>query len=387
MIQEPSDQPEIRVVASRSDAPPGSADAVWVSALGDLMLTGDWRDAIEANLPQSLMEDLVALYRGDELLFANLEVTHEGSDGTITKEPRLITDSRTLSEYLEVMRPSILNLSNNHAFDARRSGFLATRQMLLDRGVHYLGAGETPEEASRPLKMEVQGITFAWLAYTDISTRPSHIASPLGPGVNPFDLDTACEAIVRQAEAVDHIIVSLHWGIEYCHLPSPDQIAEARSLIEAGATLVIGHHAHVIQGVEAYKSGAIAYNLGNAMATDLHVGGRLSFRQTARTRSSFLMRARFTKQSLDRIELVPFQARASGISTGDPTARRILLKANEQLARGISDTQWKNRRVYEDVVWRTLRKLDPRVIRSLKLSHILTFFKNLSRSIRGQGPV
>jgi poly-gamma-glutamate synthesis protein (capsule biosynthesis protein) len=58
-------------------------------------------------------------------------------------------------------------------------------------------------------------------------------------------------------------IVVLHSGYEYIDVPSPDQQAAARAAIDAGADLVIGHHAHILQGVEYYKDGVIVYGLGN----------------------------------------------------------------------------------------------------------------------------
>jgi poly-gamma-glutamate synthesis protein (capsule biosynthesis protein) len=57
--------------------------------------------------------------------------------------------------------------------------------------------------------------------------------------------------------------VSLHWGIEHVTWPSPEQIAVARRLIEAGASIVWGHHPHVVQPIERHGDGLIAYSLGN----------------------------------------------------------------------------------------------------------------------------
>jgi poly-gamma-glutamate synthesis protein (capsule biosynthesis protein) len=69
---------------------------------------------------------------------------------------------------------------------------------------------------------------------------------------------------VRKADvAADHVIISFHWGIEYQHQPSSAQRRLARASIDAGADVVLGHHPHVLQGVERYKNGLIAYSLGN----------------------------------------------------------------------------------------------------------------------------
>jgi gamma-polyglutamate biosynthesis protein CapA len=71
------------------------------------------------------------------------------------------------------------------------------------------------------------------------------------------------EAVALAKGKADLVLVSFHWGEEYATVPSEAQRALAHAVIDAGATLVIGHHPHVIEGVERYKHGVIAYSLGN----------------------------------------------------------------------------------------------------------------------------
>jgi hypothetical protein len=69
----------------------------------------------------------------------------------------------------------------------------------------------------------------------------------------------------------------LHWGIENVYYPSPKQITLARHLIDAGATVILGHHPHVVQGIEKYKNGLIVYSLGNFQFSSL---GKLDSRKS-----------------------------------------------------------------------------------------------------------
>lgn len=380
-------KPEIEIVDSPTKWTTGGEGLVTVSALGDLMLTGLWQETAGSGETQRQLQKLVDLYSRDELTFANLEATLEGSGDTIAKEPRLISDRETLRTYLDTLQIDILSLANNHSFDAEVSGFDAIRALLEKRGIRHLGAGHDLTEASRYLTLEANSLTFGWLAFADQATHPSHIASDSQPGVNPLFSDGAIADVERLKQRVDHVVVSLHWGIEYCHRPSPDQIRFARRLITSGASLIIGHHAHAIQGVEAYQRGVIAYNLGNAMCSEVYVDGRLAVRPTEQTRGSYLLRALFSRDRVERVELVPFAAQPSRLSVGDPTSRRILETSNRVLERGIgSESAWRMRRLYEDVFLRTLRKLDPKVAKSLRPGHFLTFLKNVSNSIRGRGP-
>jgi len=83
------------------------------------------------------------------------------------------------------------------------------------------------------------------------------------PGVawaEPARIQSDVQAASRQADAV---IVLLHSGYEYVPQPSPPQQAAAQAALEAGAALVIGHHAHVLQPIEFHEEGLIVYGLGN----------------------------------------------------------------------------------------------------------------------------
>lgn len=359
---------------------------VTLSALGDLMQCGEWQDVASRGGLQGALAPLAAELSQDDLVFANLETTSLGSEGPIAKEPLVLAEIEDIAQCLRHLGVDLVNLANNHAFDGRFSGFDKVRRMLDGEGIAYLGAGDDLASAGRPLVVERKGIRFGWLAYADASCRPTHVASDDSYGVRPFELSQALADIAELAPRVDHVVVSLHWGIEYCHIPSPKQIEEARGLVDAGARLVIGHHVHVVQGVECHGEGVIAYNLGNVTTSDHHVGGRLAIHQTPRTRSSFVLRARLSRERLEGVELVPIRSVVGALRVDDDTARRFLDRANVRLAAGISERQWRATRFYEDLLLRTLRKLHPKVIRSLRPKHAMTFARNIAGALTGRGP-
>ena len=163
----------------------------------------------------------------------------------------------------------LLTLANNHAMDYGVEGLLEALQWLHAAGLVTAGAGENAEAAHRPAMLEVQGLKLAFLAYVDVPVEVRGFdarrwqATAERPGVawaEPARIQSDVQAASRQADAV---IVLLHSGYEYVPQPSPPQQAVAQAALGAGAVLVIGHHAHVLQPVEFYGRRVIAFGLGN----------------------------------------------------------------------------------------------------------------------------
>lgn len=161
-----------------------------------------------------------------------------------------------------------------------------------------MGGGKDLESASRPTFVEIEGLRLAVFSFT--SSLPSgYAAGPDRPGIAPIrayskffvdnmtldeqpgippwvettvnqnDLEYACKRVAAAREEADFFIVNMHWGIPNGSCvtfqgPLADyQLPLAHALIDAGADLILGHHPHVIHGVEKYKHGLIAYSLGN----------------------------------------------------------------------------------------------------------------------------
>jgi poly-gamma-glutamate synthesis protein (capsule biosynthesis protein) len=353
-----------------------------LTALGDVMLSGEWEDVARAGAAEAVFGPLRTAVAGD-VLFANLETTIDAG-ARIPKQPTVVARAATLHAVLGVLRPDVVSLANNHAFDAHLEGFEAVRRLLDECGVAWFGAGRNEAEAAAPRIVERGGITLAWLGWVAPDTEPSHVASQASFGANGLDEERALAAVAAARATADHVVVSLHWGVEYCHLPSPTQIRFARALVDAGARVVLGHHAHAVQGVERRGAGVIAYNLGNVTTTDFSIDGRLAIRQTRRTRSAFALRVHLAPSGVESVELRPFRHAGGGFVLDDPYAARVVGRANRALEAGVSEGRWRRRRFLEDVVLRTAWKLDPRVVRSVRPRHVRTLARNLSAALVGR---
>jgi poly-gamma-glutamate capsule biosynthesis protein CapA/YwtB (metallophosphatase superfamily) len=186
----------------------------------------------------------------------------------------------------------VVSLANNHIMDFGTDGLLQTIEMLDANGIAHCGAGPNIAMARKPAIVSRNGIRVAFLSYTSVftATCPAAVGKPgvnvvriestyrpdpksfESPGVPPIvktipDCDhmEAMRGDVRNAKSnADLVVVSWHWGVAQGYRKRIAYQTECgRAAIDAGAALVIGHHPHVLQGVEVYRSGAIFYSLGN----------------------------------------------------------------------------------------------------------------------------
>jgi poly-gamma-glutamate synthesis protein (capsule biosynthesis protein) len=157
----------------------------------------------------------------------------------------------------------VVSIANNHVFDYGEQGLLDTFSYLDSAGIRYVGAGRTRTDAHRPYFFSRNGRNVAILAY--YGGGEARVATNKQSGVARRELG-AISADVRALRLADrsmYIVVILHWGTEKAEAPDPAQIAFARALIDAGVNAVVGHHPHVLQGIERYNNGIIVYSLGN----------------------------------------------------------------------------------------------------------------------------
>ena len=108
-------------------------------------------------------------------------------------------------------------------------------------------------------------------------------------------MDRLVRQIQELRQHVDHVIVSLHWGEERFLIPSPVQVEQAHALADAGASMVLGHHPHVLQGLEVYRGVPIIYSLGNFVADEVHFTNGDAVRWDRVGQTGCILRADFTK--------------------------------------------------------------------------------------------
>ncbi len=202
----------------------------------------------------------------------------------------------------------VVTLANNHALDYGPDALLQGLELLRAQQLATIGAGPDAAAARSPAILESNGLRLAFLGYVqvpvegnppyfDTSTWTATDATPGLAWAKPDEI----AADVRAARAQsDLVIVVLHSGMEYVSAPSPEQMAASYAAIDAGASLVIGHHAHILQGVEFYNGGVIVYGLAN-----------FAFNIIGPPESAIL-RAWLDKDGVRTIEFVPVLVQENG---------------------------------------------------------------------------
>ncbi len=158
----------------------------------------------------------------------------------------------------------MVSLANNHAVDCGPKALLDTIARLDWAGVAHAGAGAERSSAEAPAILLTPAGSVAMLAFTEL-VPAGFPATSKSPGVNDktSDREKMRALIADAASRVDFVVVSYHWGTEYTGRETETQRYLAHLAVDAGADLVLGHHPHVIQGLEIYRNRLIAYSLGD----------------------------------------------------------------------------------------------------------------------------
>ena len=156
-----------------------------------------------------------------------------------------------------------VTLANNHILDAGFPGLEETFGHLQEAGISYAGAGPDLDASREPMTFDLGGITVGVLSYQGVPSYEWAWASEDSPGTAPLQEELMTEDIERLRPEVDLIIVMPHWGVEYTAPPEPEQVELAHALVDAGADLVVGGHAHWPKGIEVYEGKQIFYGTGN----------------------------------------------------------------------------------------------------------------------------
>ena len=234
-----------------------------LALFGDTMLGRGVARVLANEPPASVVApEVVEAAREADFGIANLEccISERGSPWPAPGKPFFFRAPPAAVEVLSVLGVRCVTLANNHALDYGVEALLDTFAQLGAAGIAWAGAGPDEERAREPAVLERGGFR---LAVAGVSDHPrEYAAGPRRPGIAHADLGGELPVWLREAIAAadaDAVLVTPHWGPNMAPAPVQRVLAAAAALIEAGATLVAGHSAHVFHGV----AGPVLYDLGD----------------------------------------------------------------------------------------------------------------------------
>ncbi len=230
----------------------------------------------------SLLGDVNDVFEGVDFGFVNMEtpVAPAHSKGS---KPFMFDAPVALPQALKDNGIKIVSFANNHVMDQGWAGFAETREHLREIGLQFVGSGDTAAQTWQPLVVEANGIKVGWLGMTRWLNGNRNPDKDDQPHVNFFpypgeaggapgaDEARVLEAVKAAKAQCDLLVISIHWGTEYAPAPRPEDVDMAHKMLNAGASVIVGHHPHVLQPIETYATAdgrmtVIFYSLGNFLS-------------------------------------------------------------------------------------------------------------------------
>lgn len=298
-----------------------------LAAVGDIMLARSVGRALERNGAASPFAAVVDYLANADVTVGNLECAVAAS-GQPQRKSYTFRAPPVAAQVLAAAGFDVVSMANNHAMDYGADALLESLALLGAAGVRVVGAGADAEAAHRPAILDVRGLRLAFLAYVNVPVEYGGFdtrrweAGEDRPGL-AWGSAAAIERDVAQARRqADLVIVLLHSGYEGRTAPNRVQQELARAAIDAGAALVIGSHPHVLQGMERYGRGWIAYSLGNFVFDGF----------SGISNQSAILRVTLDRQGVRRIEWIPVVIRSGRPQPATPPVREEILRRIERLS-------------------------------------------------------
>jgi poly-gamma-glutamate capsule biosynthesis protein CapA/YwtB (metallophosphatase superfamily) len=230
----------------------------------------------------ALLGDVADVFHRADFGFVNMEtpVAPTHSHGT---KPFMFDAPVDLILALKSIGIKVVSFANNHVFDQGQAGFAETREHLRESGMLFAGSGDSAPAAWQPVIVEKSGIKVGILGMTRWLNGNRNPGDEAQPHVNFFpypedsggavgySADQVLDAVKQARAKCDFLVISIHWGVEYMPAPRDVDVAMAHKMLDAGATVIVGHHPHVLQPVQTYRTadgrdGLIFFSLGNFLS-------------------------------------------------------------------------------------------------------------------------
>ncbi|OGJ87015.1 MAG: hypothetical protein A2268_14975 [Candidatus Raymondbacteria bacterium RifOxyA12_full_50_37] len=363
-------------------------------AVGDIMLHGKIGKAIETGTDP--FAPVAPLLQKKHLLFGNLEtlaskarVPHNASAGKYVCPDSAIP-------LLKKHGFNIVNLGHNHLYDWGNEGVEHTMALLKEAGIAFGGAGKSPEEAGRPVYVTCPGcgLKYAFLCFTGTYNTTSAKNGYLGC---PPDHKCVPGLFAEAKRNADIIVASIHGGTCMNEWPAPDMLKACRKAADLGAMVVLGHHAHVFNGIQEYGKSLIAYALPDFVRPMPFDDDELPKGMVHDSHDSFILEVDIAKDKIPNWQIYPceFDDRPETRPAGKEAEKRSVERVLE-LSKDISEEKSGQKyleaatsnfhETYTKNLWKSFRrgglKWFMQRLMTLKPHHVSILFSGFFKAIK-----
>jgi len=234
-----------------------------IHGAGDVNVDPAYIPALASEGYGHALSGLDGLFTTDDLTVVNLECTPSNL-GTRQDRPFNFRCDPTALPSLAADGVDVVSLGNNHSMDYGPDALIDAVANIRQSGMAVVGAGANRTEAFRPAVFERGRRTIAVLGFGGVYLARHWLATEDQPGISDgLDLEAMVTAVESAASIADVVVVTIHWCCELETVPNTRNRIYADALIEAGATIIFGHHHHRLQAVETFDGSVVAWGLGN----------------------------------------------------------------------------------------------------------------------------
>ena len=241
-----------------------------ISFIGDVSLADNWYimpkyDERNKKVYGILSEDVVDIMTTSNIMVANNEFTISDRGEKMPNKYYTFRASPSRLSIYQEMGVDLVTLANNHIYDFGETAFYDSLEALNQYNIPYIGAGRNMEEAKKPYYFIANGYK---IAFVNATRAEKYILTPeatetSGGVLRCYDPTAFIELIQETKKNSDYVITLVHWGTEDTSKLETVQEETSKLYIDAGADIIVGTHAHTLQGIDFYNNKAIIYNLGD----------------------------------------------------------------------------------------------------------------------------
>ncbi|MCF8019084.1 MAG: CapA family protein [Vallitaleaceae bacterium] len=264
-----------------------------IAFLGDIALIGKYDLTKNPEVRDRLKVLSVKLAKYDYVV-GNLESPLTNKTKTMVCKSMHLKSATINVELLKYLNIDAVSLANNHTYDYGKKGLEETIKTLEDNGIEWFGVN------SKEFIKEIKGDRVSISGFSCYSTNGSGFkTNNKSEGVGLLTYDNIMKQLDIDKKNKAFSIMSLHWGDEHTNYPKYEHLCLSQRIAKNKDVLIVGHHPHIIQGVQKINNSIVAYSLGNFIFDDcVSINGNLKLKQNSNNKKSFIFEVNIENGSI-----------------------------------------------------------------------------------------